>query len=185
MPRLILPDTRYLSSYVEALREGYFCGNLPPTPESDVLVIEADPHAHFLTLNRQGGRFTPPDGIERDRVPFNEYWLVDDTDFIGSFNIRWQLNDFLEFHGGHVGYGTRPSRQRMGFATKGLSLALEMLAASGTKIAIMTADDTNIASWKAIEANGGMLIEKIDSIFHAGHITRRYRIDLTKREGTA
>lgn len=185
MLRLILPDTRYLTSYIEALREGFYRGINPTATEEEIRQIEADPLSHFVGLNQQGGSFTPPDGIAREKVPFNDFWLVDDKDFIGSVNIRWQMNDFLELHGGHIGYGTRPSMKRKGYATKGLSLGLDKLAAIGTKVAIMTADDDNIGSWKAIEANGGVLVEKTESIFHAGSLSRRYTIDLTKREGKA
>lgn len=185
MLRLILPDTRYLASYVAALREGYRLGIRQAPSEDEIKKIEADPFPHFESMNRQGGMFTPEDGIERKRVPSNYYWLVNDTDFIGGIDLRYEMNDFLIIHAGHGGYGVRPSMKRQGYAKKMLALGLQKLAEKGVTEAIFTADDENPGSWKAIEANGGVLKDKHDSIFHKGSISRRYAIDLTKLGKTA
>lgn len=180
MMRLILPDTKYLASYTQALREGYYLGNRPTVPEEEIKEIEADPHPHFLNLCVQGGSFIGPDGITRARVPFNYYWLIDNGEFIGAVDIRVQLNDFLEQHGGHIGYGIRPSKRRLGYAKKILHLGLEKLASTGATEALVKADEANVASWKAIEANGGALTHKSPSVFHEESVTRHYKIDLSK-----
>ncbi|MFA6279961.1 MAG: GNAT family N-acetyltransferase [Bdellovibrionales bacterium] len=180
MLRLILPDTRYLASYVAALREGFRIGVRAIPSEEEIQKIEQDPFDHLEGINSQGGFFTPPDGIERKRVPYNDYWLVNETDFIGAISLRYELNDFLEIHGGHIGYGVRPSMMRQGYAKKMLALGLLKMKALCIERVFVTADDDNPASWKAIESNGGFLQDKAPSIFHEGHVRRRYAIDLTK-----
>jgi len=182
MPRLILPDTRYLASYVKAMREGFCFGICPILPEDEIKKIEVDPFDHFEGYNRQGGTFTPTDGIPRPSVHHNFYWLVDDKDFIGAISVRYELNDFLEIHAGHLGYGIRPAMKRKGFAKKIVSLGLKKLKEKGVTRVLITADDDNIGSWKAIEANGGVMENKIPSIFTEGHLSRRYWIDLAKEE---
>jgi len=178
MLRLILPDSAYLTSYVAALREGYYLGVRKTPDENEIKKIEDDPYDHLEMLNHQGGYYTFEDGIERKRVPFNYYWLVDEDDFIGAIDIRYELNDFLAQHAGHIGYGVRPSKKRQGHAKRMLAMALEKLKAKRVTRVMVTADDTNIGSWRTIEANGGVLQDKVPSPFHSGGIERRYWIEL-------
>lgn len=178
MLRLILPDTHYLESYLEALREGYYSGIAPVKTEVEIQKIEADPFTHFYELNNQGGMFTPEDGIERPRVPHNFLWLVDCETFVGGISLRYALNDFLEKYAGHVGYGIRPSMRGKGYAKKMLALGLDILRERAVTRALVTADEENIGSWKTIEANGGVMENKVPSIFKEGSIVRRYWIEL-------
>ncbi|HAX92252.1 MAG TPA: GNAT family N-acetyltransferase [Rhodospirillaceae bacterium] len=178
MLRLILPDTRYLASYIAALREGFRIGVRDIPPEEEIQKIEKDPFDHLEGINRQGGFFTPPDGIERKRVPFNDYWLVDDKDFIGAISLRYELNDFLETHGGHIGYGIRPSMMRKGYAKAILTLGLQKMRARGITSIFITCDEDNVASWKTIESKGGIIMDKAPSIFCGGSIRRRYLIEI-------
>ena len=179
MLRLVLPDTKFLSSYLEALREGYQLGVRPISSEDEIKEIEKDPFSHFKMLNIQGGYFTPEDGVKRKRVPDNMFWLVDDDEFIGAVNIRYALNDFLEIHAGHLGYGIRPSKKRQGYATKMVGLALSILRKREVDKCMITAGEKNIGSWKAIESNGGVMVGTVENIFQddAG-LTRQYWIDL-------
>ncbi len=182
MLRLILPDTQYLASYVAALREGFRIGVRALKTEDEIMVIENAPFEHFEEYNIQGGFFTPEDGVRRTRVKCNTFWLVNEKDFIGAINLRYELNDFLEKHAGHVGYGVRPSMMRQGYAKKMLALGLEKLRKQGVMKVMLTADIDNPGSWKAIEANGGILTEIHDSIFKPGSVSRTYWIDLSKDE---
>lgn len=185
MARLILPDTSYFSSYCESLREGYFLGSAEPLSHDEIRKIESDPYAFLDTQNRQGGFLTPADGIPCPLVKYNIYWLVDDKEFIGGISLRYELNDFLRKHAGHIGYGIRPSKQRMGYARMILSMGLDLLAQQGLTSAMVTADNTNIGSWRAIEANGGVLTGTLPSVFKEGETTRTYQIDMSKRKVAA
>lgn len=178
MLRLVLPDSKYIDSYVEALKEKYRIGIRPLMSDEEIEKIIADPFPHLDAQNRQGGYFTPEDGIERPKVPYNLYWLVDGDEFIGGISLRYSLNDFLEKHAGHAGYGIRPSKKKQGYATKMLGLALSIFKQQGVFQVMLTADEDNVASWKVIEANGGEHTGTIDSIFDDGKKTRQYWIKL-------
>ncbi len=178
MLRLIMPDTHYLESYVEALREGYQLALRPLKTAEEISVISRDPYYHFMQENRQGGMFTHDDGNERPLVSHSLFWLVDDETFIGSISIRYHLNDFLEQHAGHIGYGVRPSMRREGYAIKMLTLGLEVLRSRGISRVLLAAEEYNIGSWKTIESNGGVMENKIPSIYVDGQVTRRYWIEI-------
>ena len=64
------------------------------------------------------------DGKYYPNAPQIPYWLIDEGKFIGAFNLRTELNDFLMYIGGNVGYGVTPKYRRKGYATKGLSLLI-------------------------------------------------------------
>jgi predicted acetyltransferase len=178
MLRLVLPDSRYLASYVEALREGFYSGAGKPMQEGEIRKIEADPTEHFEKLNSQGGIFTPEDNIPRKRVPHNVYWLVEDDVFIGYCWLRYELNDFLEQYAGHVGYGIRPKMQRQGYGKKMLQLGLKKLVERDVKRVLVTCGDNNPASRKIIESCGGKLENVIPSVFNGSDMECRFWIDL-------
>lgn len=95
---------------------------------------------------------------------------------VGIINIRYELNDFLLKTGGHIGYSTHPDHQGQGIATQMTAYALDVLKQKGIDKALITCEDTNIASSKVIEKNGGVL----ENTFNFnGKIKRRYWIDLS------
>jgi len=75
---------------------------------------------------------------------------------VGAVNIRHHLNESLLFDGGHIGDGIRPSERRKGYGTKIIELALKECEKLGIYDVLITCDDTNIASEKAIIKNGGI-----------------------------
>ncbi|MDD5585543.1 MAG: GNAT family N-acetyltransferase [Alphaproteobacteria bacterium] len=178
MPRLVLPDHVYAVSYIEALREGFVRGNDPVKGEEEIASIERDFAAFLAKLNDQEGLVRLPSGEWVKRVPGHEFWLVEGEEFIGEASIRYELNAFLLEHAGHIGYGVRPSMKRKGLGTLILKLALDKLKERGVMRALVTCDEDNIASMKIIESSGGVLENKVPSVFHEGSLTRRYWIDL-------
>lgn len=58
---------------------------------------------------------------------------------------------------GHIGYSVVPWKQRRGYATAALGLLLPIAKAEGLERVLITCKDTNLASRKVIEANGGVL----------------------------
>lgn len=111
-----------------------------------------------------------------------EYQKVDDSTYIALMgdivvaimHIRHTLNDILLKQGGHVGYSTHPDYQGQGIATAMLSFAVQKLNTLGVQKILITCQDDNIASAKAIEKNGGIL----ENIFEKPNGTkiRRYWI---------
>ena len=138
--------------------------------------------AHDLaTLGQSGSRYV-------DRV----LWLIDQGEYIGQISIRPELcTSYLITYGGHIGYSIRPSRRRLGYGKKILTLSLEASRDMGLHRILVTCDSDNIASRKIIEANGGRFEKamKMDARAfraqgreqHPGVEKLRYWIDLQDR----
>ena len=69
--------------------------------------------------------------------------------------IRRQLTPELARVGGHIGYHVVPSHRRRGHAGRMLAGALVFCAHFGVRRVLLTCEQTNQASRKVIEANGG------------------------------
>ena len=80
---------------------------------------------------------------------------------IGRVSIRHVLNDFLQRIGGHIGFGVVPSQRRKGYAWEMLRQTIPIAANLGIKRILITCDDDNVGSYRVIEANGGVLENKI------------------------
>jgi predicted acetyltransferase len=106
-------------------------------------------------------------------------WLVADVDgqLVGRASIRHQLDDYLAFHGGHIGYGVRPAFRRRGYASEILRQSLIIARSYGVGQVLVTCDDGNVASARVIEACGGEL-ERVVPGDESDHGTpfRRYWI---------
>jgi len=178
MSHLILPDLKYAAPYIAALREGLNLGVSPPKTEEEIQYIEKNILEHLAELNDQHTPITLPTGKVVQKVPHNLFWLIEEDKFIGMVSIRYELNDFLFHHGGHIGYGIRPSAQGVGYGKIILKLALEKLKERGVHRVLLTCDDRNAASYHVIEANGGVLERKGADPFYQGRIARRYWIDI-------
>jgi predicted acetyltransferase len=99
-----------------------------------------------------------------------------DGELVGRSSIRHVLNEFLLREGGHIGYAVLPEHRRRGYATEILRQSLIVARSIGIDRVLVTCDNDNAGSIRAIEANGGVLenIIELDS-FPAG--VRRYWID--------
>jgi len=109
-------------------------------------------------------------------VPATQYFGVYNNRIIGTINIRHYLNDSLLLHGGHIGYGVRPSERRKGYATKMLALALDECRKLGIDRVLITCDKNNIGSARTIQKSGGILENEI--MQDDGGILQRYWIDI-------
>jgi predicted acetyltransferase len=171
MPQLISPTTRLRASFLAMVTEFHADRDYPvPWFVADVdpraLV---DPIAFDAYVVRVLG--------ERDKaavwaggfVPMTTLWWVEGEQLLGRLAIRHRLTPALEKAGGHIGYDVRPSARRQGHATAILAAALPIASSLGIAEALLTCDDTNTASRRVIEANGGRFIDM------AGH-KRRYRV---------
>jgi predicted acetyltransferase len=92
-------------------------------------------------------------------VPTTHLWAVAEDQFVGRISIRHELNDALRVEGGHIGYDTVPSFRGRGIATEMLRQALPLARALGLTEVLLTCDDTNAASIRVVERNGGTLRE--------------------------
>ena len=115
----------------------------PGTPWADYVRLQTD--------RRRGI------GLPRGRVPAT--FLVADVDgaIVGRLSIRHTLNEFLATYGGHIGYAVVPAYRRRGYATAMLREGLVRARMLGIERALVTCDEDNPGSRKAIESCGGRL----------------------------
>lgn len=164
---LISPTKKYEQSWREALlefeaekRDGFW--NYPENPTTIEKYLErVENHAKGIVVDAM--------------VSATTYWLIDNQKFVGHVNIRHRLNEKLEKCGGHIGFAIRPLERRKGYGGKILELALLKAREIGLHKVLVTCDDSNLASVKIIEKNGGVLMDKIEV---DGILIRRYWIDL-------
>ena len=118
-----------------------------------------------------------PETVPTGHVTGTEYLALDEHEhLVGMTNLRHYLNDYLLTYGGHIGYSVRPSERKNGYATQMLRLTLGKAKERGIEKVRICCDHYNIASAKAIRANGGVLEdEAYDSL--DGLLTQRYWIE--------
>lgn len=118
-----------------------------------------------------------PETVPSGHVTGTEYLALDEHEhLVGMTNLRHYLNDYLLTYGGHIGYSVRPSERKNGYATQMLRLTLGKAKERGIEKVRICCDHYNIASAKAIRANGGVLEdEAYDSL--DGLLTQRYWIE--------
>lgn len=179
---LVIPDKKYKDSYIEALKDGFYLGSQSPMSDETIVAIENDFEGYLAKKVLKPYDSTPKlrdDGNYYSNAPQISYWLIDDGKFIGAFNLRTELNAFLMYVGGNVGYGIAPKYRRKGYATKGLELLISKARDLGMTKLLIAAREDNIGSWKTIEKNGGVLENIITLPWETdGQKHKRYWIEI-------
>ena len=107
-------------------------------------------------------------------VPGDFLVAVVDGVIVGRASVRYALNEFLYYEGGHIGYCVRPDFRRRGYASQILCQGLVLIRAAGVEDVLVTCDDDNVASAAVIEGAGGVIQNVVTS--QAGHGIHRYWI---------
>ncbi len=117
-----------------------------------------------------------------EKVPARTYFLVREWDrrIVGMINIRLCLNERLRRYGGHMGYSIRPTERGKGYNKVNLYLGLKVCDAHGIGTVFMDADLNNPASWKTMEALGGVRIREYYDDVYAHCTVVDYNIDVKK-----
>ena len=175
MLKLVEPNEMYLNQYIEAYflsKEKIQQGKMKAF---DLMFVNPEENILAKLEKRKS-----PDRLKFGKVPWYEFFLVDDNIFIGVVTIRLDLNDELLNNGGNIGYGISPKFWNKGYGNQVLKLGLIKAKEMGlTKVALVTCDVDNIASAKIIEKNGGVLENIIENNIDGTKIlTKRYWIDL-------
>src|SRR5687768_7561622 len=110
MPELVAPSHDYRDSFLEAVNE------FPPDEETlayerSLALRDFDAYVRTIEVWSRG------EELPHGWVTATLYWLVEDGQFVGTVNIRHELNDWLLRYGGHIGYAIRPSWRRRGYGT--------------------------------------------------------------------
>lgn len=161
MPELIEPHVSVRESFLQAVDELVEDGRVAREDSmigrwirlyADRWATE-DGFADFVAYLHADAR--PAARRPSHHVPQSTWWLVDGDVYLGRISCRHVLNDWLAEFGGHIGYEVRPSARRQGHATTMLRAVLPHAHALGVDPALLTCDDSNVASRKVIEAAGG------------------------------
>ena len=117
-----------------------------------------------------------------ERVPGRTYFLVRESDsrIVGMINIRLALNERLSHYGGHIGYSIRPTERGKGYNNINLYLGLKVCRKYGIEQIFMDADLENPASWKTMEAFGGVRIREYYDDVNAHCTVVDYNIDVNR-----
>lgn len=150
--QLVSPAEAFRASFLRALREFQHEG-LPWWIGGDLELAEQDFAAFVAKRLADANRSTAT------AVPKTHLWAIAEDQFVGRIAIHHALNDALRIEGGHIGYDTVPSVRGRGVATEMLRQALPVARALGLREVLLTCDDTNTASVRVIEKNGGSLRE--------------------------
>lgn len=166
MTSLDRPDLRLRSSWAAAVAEFAAAGEVTMHGSGlwefeHVDTTEDGARAIVAYLLAQAD---PSLALPEGRVHCTYFWITDkpaddptgEREFVGYLALRHSLTPWLLEQGGHIGYAVRPSRRREGHASRALVLALGEAAALGLDRVLLTADEDNVASWRVIEAAGGV-----------------------------
>ncbi len=99
-------------------------------------------------------------------VPCTTYVAINDNhEYVGIFNVRHELNAFLENGPGHIGYGIHKDYRLKGYGKAGLKIALEILKTHGVKLAYLSCYKDNAGSL-AVQKACGAYIDHEDEIHY-------------------
>lgn len=151
--RLERPNLRYQASFLSAMAEF----QSDSEKSAWIYLGEDEPHdtpakdfRSYVARLRSVEAVAPPNFVRSTC-----YWAIYRDDVIGRIAIRHELNDFLRTIGGHIGFIVRPSFRKMGVASEMLRQLLETDRAKSIKKLLITCDEDNVASERAIVKNGG------------------------------
>ncbi|MCX2181209.1 GNAT family N-acetyltransferase [Streptomyces sp. SKN60] len=158
MPQLITPTTRLHVSWLAARAEWnagdhQAGGGVWLAAEQEL----ADPDVFAAWVGRLCAMSDRSRTLPAGQVHDTHWWIVEGDTYLGAIDLRHELNDLLLHAGGHIGYSVRPSARRRGLATWALGAVLAEARSLGLDRALLTCDDTNTASARTIERNGGVL----------------------------
>ena len=153
-------------------------------------VPERSEEAEFLRAHRATSPTVPNflhyyrEGMSFVRYPSTFLFAFAGSTIVGRVSIRHSLNPYLERVGGHIGYVVVPEYRRRGCATVILRQSLQIAHHTlGLTRVLVTCDEDNTGSIRAIEKNGGVfesvVIESADET-----PKRRYWINLADQRGS-
>jgi predicted acetyltransferase len=167
---LVIPSLIYKKAYLEALQETL-------NEKKGTNLNKPRENQSFEEFVQEFLDYSKGKNLPEDRVPATMFWIVDQDEVIGRLQIRHELNDYLHNFGGHIGYYIKPSKRKMGYGKKALSQGLIEAKKLGLERVLITTDDENIGSQRIIEANGGVLENKVEQ-GEGESLLRRYWITL-------
>jgi Predicted acetyltransferase len=174
MPELIAPTIVLRESWLAARAEwppGAVLNGHGLRDTDDVATAEGFA-AWVERLHKQSDESMP---LPLGQVHATHWWIVEGDTYLGAIALRHRLTEHLLRVGGHIGYGLRPSARGRGLASWALAEVLPRARERGLDRVLLTCADSNLASARTIERNGGVLEDIRETEIG---LTRRYWIDL-------
>jgi predicted acetyltransferase len=172
MLNLVEPSLTYKNPCLDAVREFHAAGEY---------AVDAEQlGANFEELIARLVVAKEPVNTPSNDLPYETFWPMDGDEWIGKLTLRTTIDAKYLDAGGHIGYEIRPSKRRCGYSTVLLRMGLEKAREWGLHRVLLTCDETNIASRKVIENNGG---QSENSVQVEGQtvLKMRYWINLDER----
>jgi predicted acetyltransferase len=162
---LVAPSIEYESSYKDYINE---LGDEERYP----FPLDFD-HNDFDKLLAKLSDFATGKNLPDGYVQSSTFWLVSGKEILGVSNIRHLLNEAIEYCGGHIGLGVRPSRRRKGVGHLLMELSIKRLHSMGVNPIHIHCYKNNLASSNTIKACGGVLKSEIND---KGVIVQRFLV---------
>lgn len=141
--------------------------------------FDFDPAAPFADYVAKLDDWTRGRRIPDTWVPNTFFVGIVASVIVGRLSLRHRLNESLRREGGHIGYGVVPRYRNNGYATEMLRQALPHCARLGIERVLVTCNEDNLASQKAIERNGGRF-EDYSGLSNPNERKRRYWIEVPR-----
>ncbi|MDC4483810.1 GNAT family N-acetyltransferase [Acinetobacter baumannii] len=150
---LVKPHLRFKDSYNDYINELADEERYPLTMDFD--------HRNFDAFLNKLSDYEKGKSLHEGHVANITYWLVEGSEIIGVSNLRPKLNEQIQYCGGHIGLGIRPSKRKQNFGSKLLELTIQEAWKLGLTELHIHCYKSNFASAKLIEANNGHLHSEI------------------------
>lgn len=178
---LVKPSLDRLPGYVAALETGWSPSTTRDVSGEHLAAIRKDAGEFLHDLEEHEGRtVTLGDGSKAPRLPGPVLWIWD-GEFCGAINLRFVPGtlDLPPHVSGHLGYAIVPWKRRRGYATQALALLLPVARNLGLPRVLVTCDESNAASRRVIEANGGGAAGSAPNLDQPGKRQLLFWIDTT------
>lgn len=102
--------------------------------------------------------YTDPATLPEGMVLATQFLAVRKSDdkVVAMIQIRHYFNEYLEKYAGNIGYSTRPSERRRGYAKESLRLALPYCKKLGLDKVLISCEPDNTGSRRTILSSGGV-----------------------------
>ncbi|MCF6288968.1 MAG: GNAT family N-acetyltransferase [Proteobacteria bacterium] len=151
--KLISPSAQYKHSYINYIRE---------LGDEERYPFPLDfAYYDFQVLLTQLEDFRLGKNLPEGFVASTTLWLVADAELVGVTNLRHYLNQQIEYCGGHIGIGIRPSYRSKGLGRLLMKLSIAQLLMMEVNKIHVHCFKNNIASTKVILKNGGVFDSEI------------------------
>ena len=180
MLKLVKPSKKHLDSFLQIINDYRSDKNHFGRGGIDPLIKAIDENKADEYL-QQLSDYEQAKNLPEGWVPETRFWLLDGDNFVGSFSIRHTLTPQLEKIGGHIAANIAPKYRGKYSSFIGVKLCLDEASKLGLKRVLMTCDENNSASYRAImglmKMYGG---EQIEDSFVDGHLEHRIWVNTNK-----